>query len=68
MYNKEWIDDYVYLEWLRQNGACNMYGSGEYLEEEYGYTQKEAKEIVVSWMQNYDKLIEDGIITRGSDV
>ena len=63
-YNKEWIDDYRYLESLRQSGACNMFGSSKYLMDEYDYSEKEARKIVVSWMQNYDELIKDGIISR----
>ncbi len=62
MYNKEWIDDYKYLEWLRENGACNMFGASKYLIDEYGYSKPEAQKILSSWMENYTLLKDEGII------
>ncbi len=48
--NKYWI----YLEWLRRTGITNMYGASPYLQNEFNLDAKEAKQILVSWMQNYN--------------
>ena len=62
MIKEEWIEYYVYLEDLRQSGETNMYGSAPYLREEFGLGRREAINIVTSWMNNYEELIEKGII------
>lgn len=51
--NQYWI----YLEKLRRSGITNMYGAAPYLMREFGLNQKEAIEILVDWMKNYN--IED---------
>lgn len=48
--NKYWI----YLEWLRRTGITNIYGASPYLQNEFNLDAKEAKQILVSWMQNYN--------------
>lgn len=64
MINEEWIEYYVYLEVLRQSGVTNMFGATPYLREEFGLGRREAIKILSSWMDNYDELIEKGIIRR----
>tara|TARA_Y100000114_G_scaffold87014_1_gene80457 strand:+ start:1274 stop:1483 length:210 start_codon:yes stop_codon:yes gene_type:complete len=63
--NEEWIEYYVYLEELRQSGVTNMFGSAPYLREEFGIGRRESIRIVANWMDNYEELIEKGIISRG---
>ena len=64
-YNKEWIEYYVYLEELRQSGATNMFGAAPYLEAVLDEDEDaRAQTILMSWMENYDQLVEDGIIQR----
>jgi hypothetical protein len=65
MYNEEWIEYYQYLEVLRESGVTNMFGASTYLVEDFGLKSREARKILVSWMENYDALIENKIITRG---
>jgi len=65
MIKEEWIDYYVYLEDLRQSGEVNMYSSAAYLRAIFGLGRREAINIVTSWMNNYEELIEKKII--GSD-
>lgn len=65
MYNEEWIEYYQYLEVLRESGVTNMFGASTYLVEDFGLKSREARKILVSWMENYDTLIEKEIITRG---
>lgn len=46
--HKEFLDD------LRESGATNMFGAGRYLEEEFGLSQKEARVILMEWMNSYE--------------
>ena len=64
-YNEEWVDYYKFLEVLRQSGVTNMYGAVPYLQEYDDLTDAEAGNILSSWMENYEQLIEDGVINRG---
>lgn len=43
-----------YLEKLRRSGITNMYGAAPYLAEKFGLEEKEAKDILIDWMKNYD--------------
>ena len=63
-YNKEWTAYYEYLEFLRQSGATNMFGAAPYLQDHYGLEKREAEGILISWMKNYDALLEDGVISN----
>ena len=64
MYKKEWIEYYEFLEMLRQSGETNMFGAAPYLEKHMGLDRKEARAVLNSWMENYDALLEDGVIVR----
>ena len=64
-YNTEWIPYYIFLEMLRGTGVTNMFGAAPYLEEHCDLSKSEATTVLVSWMENYDALIEDGVITSG---
>jgi len=64
MIKEEWIEYYVYLEKLRQSGETNMFGSAPYLREAFGLGRRESIKIVANWMDNYEELIEKGIIRR----
>ena len=49
-------DDHLdYLDNLRESGVTNMFGAGEYLEEEFSLDKKEAKEILLYWMASFGK-------------
>jgi len=48
--NKYW----VFLEELRRSGKTNMFGATPYLQLEFGLSQKEANEILLNWMENYN--------------
>ena len=63
-YNKEWTAYYEYLEDLRQSGVVNMYGAAPYLQDHYGLEEREAELVLLSWMKNYDALLEDGVISQ----
>ena len=44
---KEFLDD------LRESGVTNMFGAGQYLQEEFGVDRREAKTIVLEWMKSF---------------
>jgi len=64
MIKEEWYEYYVYLEELRQSGVTNMFGAGPYLQKAYGLNPREARKVLDSWMENYQELLEKGIISR----
>jgi hypothetical protein len=41
---------FEYLNELRQSGETNMFGAGEYLQEEFGLDRREARVILMEWM------------------
>ena len=43
---------FTYLEELRESGVTNMFGAGEYLEREFSLNNKEAKDVLISWMKS----------------
>ena len=46
-----------YLEELRQSGKVNTFGAVPYLEQEFGVSNVEAKELVTYFVKNYDEVI-----------
>lgn len=65
-YNPEWQDCYQFLEDLRQSGVVNMYGASPmlntFIEHTYEENAPTASAVLASWMNNYDALVEDGVI------
>jgi len=47
---KQYFD---YLEQLRKSGVTNMFGAGPYLQQEFGLTKHEARDILMQWMGSY---------------
>jgi hypothetical protein len=51
------VDIYKYMFELQESGVCNMLGSGDYLRKRFsGMTAKEAEDIVLNYMSNYEEL------------
>ena len=46
---------FIYLEQLRRSGVTNMFGAAPYLADEFGLEMGVARNILVSWMENYDR-------------
>jgi len=44
---------YEYLDALRESGVVNMFGAGAYLQEQFGLSRSEARNIVLAWMEQY---------------
>ena len=54
---EDWEDYYKTLEAIRRTGVCNMFEADVVLTECYRYLDKtEARDILLSWMENYDEL------------
>lgn len=49
--NKYWI----FLEKLRRSGETNMYGAVPYLMREFDLGHDEARDILVTWIEHYNK-------------
>jgi len=54
---------FEFLDALRDSGACNMFGSGMYLQEVFGLDRYEAKEVVLEWMSTFSERKENGQIS-----
>lgn len=46
---------YGYLEELRESGETNMFGASPYLQDEFGFDRREARIVLLDWMNNYNK-------------
>jgi len=42
-----------YLDFLRSSGETNMFGAAKYLEAIFGLERKEARLILVAWMEQF---------------
>lgn len=43
--------EFEYLCDLRDSGGINMFGAAPYLEREFGLDRREAKKVLLEWMQ-----------------
>jgi len=44
---------FQYLDDLRESGQVNMFGSGVYIQEAFGLTRYEARDVVLEWMKTF---------------
>jgi hypothetical protein len=49
---KEYFD---YLVELRDSGVTNMWGAAPYLEQEFGLSHQEARDVLIAWIESFDK-------------
>ena len=47
---------FKFLNSLRKSGVIDMFGAGSYLREQFDLSKKEARFIMLEWMQNFDNL------------
>lgn len=53
----EWEEYYKVLEGIRRTGVVNMFGASPYLKEFCPeLSEKEARDILINWMENYTEL------------
>jgi hypothetical protein len=53
MNEREKQEVFEYLDELRESGDTNMYGAGPYVQESFGVGRREAKSLVLEWMQTF---------------
>lgn len=46
---------FEYLDQLRESGVTNMFGAGAYLKQEFDVSEREAREILVNWMETFSE-------------
>jgi len=44
---------FEYLDTLRETGVTNMFGAGTYLQQAFGVDRREAKKVLLEWMNQY---------------
>ena len=44
---------FAYLDKLRDSGVTNMFGAGEYLEQEFDMDRNRAREVLQAWMDQF---------------
>jgi hypothetical protein len=49
---KEYFD---YLVELRDSGVTNMWGAAPYLEQEFGLSRQDARDVLIAWIESFNK-------------
>ena len=44
---------FTYLNVLRESGVTNMFGAAPYLQQEFGLSRHEARDILKQWMESF---------------
>lgn len=55
MIEKDYSEEFEYLNALRESGETNMFGAGRYLQNDFGLSKYEARDIVLAWMKSFNK-------------
>ena len=53
---EEWNNYYETLELIRKSGITNMFGAAPYLAEYCNISVELAKDVLLSWIENYNEL------------
>ena len=51
--NKE--EMFVYLDNIRETGKINMFGAAPYLQDAFGLSRYEARDILLEWMDTFSE-------------
>jgi len=46
---------FEFLNVLRDSGATNMFGAAPYLQEEFGLSRWESRDVLISWMKSFNR-------------
>lgn len=46
-----------FLDAVRESGAVNMFEGGRLIQEQYGLSRHEARDILVEWMKTYPRTV-----------
>ena len=49
----EMTEFFEYLDDLRDSGATNMFGAGQYIQKRYALTRNEARNVLGGWMDTF---------------
>ena len=44
---------FAYLNVLRESGVTNMFGAAPYLQQEFGLSRHESRDILKQWMESF---------------
>jgi hypothetical protein len=44
---------FAYLNVLRESGVTNMFGAAPYLQQEFGLSRHEARDVLLKWMESF---------------
>jgi len=64
------IAAYKFLFELQASGICNMFEGGAHLQRRFSFSKRDAEEILLDWMGNYDKIrnaIDDNNIEENEE-
>lgn len=45
---------FAFLDDLRDSGKINMFGAAPYVEEVFGLERREARKVVIDWMESFN--------------
>jgi hypothetical protein len=45
----------VYLDELQKSGVTNMFGAGDYLQDQFDLDRKTSREVLKYWMDSYEE-------------
>ena len=45
----------IFLDALRESGTINMFGAGEYIQDEFKITKYDAQRFLVKWMETFSE-------------
>ncbi len=52
--SQELSDTFAYLDMVRESGKINMFESPRLLQEAFGFSRREAMDVVKLWMKSFD--------------
>lgn len=44
---------FEFLDWVRESGTTNMFGAGPLIQQGYGVSRYEARELLSEWMRTF---------------
>lgn len=50
----------IFLDVLRSSGVTNMYGAGEYIQEQFGVDKHQARNFLSQWMKTFGERRANG--------
>jgi len=53
IHKDDWITYFKFLDALRESGATNMFGAGEYLGKAFKIPKGDARKILTAWMNTF---------------